>query len=113
MGQLFVHHGVLGDGLYKLLFLFLVGKFPVEQQVAGFQVIGVLRQLLDGIAAVQQNTFAAINVSDLGFTGRCRNKARVVGKHAFAGQATYVNDVGANGPGVDGQFNGLIDSVDV
>jgi hypothetical protein len=41
-------------------------QFPVEQQIASLEEIAVLGNLLDGIAAVQQDAFVAVDIGDLG-----------------------------------------------
>ncbi len=66
--QLFMHHGVILHGADELGLFFGTGKFAVQQQVAGFQVIGILGQLLNGVAAVKQNALVAVDVGDLRLT---------------------------------------------
>jgi len=56
-----VHHGVLGDGVGKFLGLGCVRQFAVQQQVAGFQEVAVLRQLLDRVATILQLALLAID----------------------------------------------------
>ena len=59
-----MHHGVARDAIVKILLLRLGRQFAVEQQVAGFQEVAVFGQLLDRIAAVQQDAFVAIDIGD-------------------------------------------------
>ncbi|EEB79921.1 hypothetical protein GPB2148_3769 [marine gamma proteobacterium HTCC2148] len=65
MGQLFVDHGMAGDSADKRLFFFFRRKFAVKKQVAGLKIVGVLGQLFNGVAAVQQDAFAAIDIGNL------------------------------------------------
>ena len=92
-----LHHGVIGNQVDKVLLLFAVGQLPVQQQVAGFQIIGMLRQLVDGVAAMQQYTVFTVDEGDFRFTGGSGNKTRVVGEVTFAGQSAHIDDVGAGG----------------
>ncbi len=50
--ELFVNHRVVLDHGHELGFLLGGGQFTVEQQVAGFEVVGLLGQLFDRVAAV-------------------------------------------------------------
>ncbi len=104
--QLLVNHGVVLDGVVELGLLFCAGQFALEQQEAGLQEVGFLGQLIDRVAAVQEYTLVAVDVGDLGFTGRSGHKARVEGEYALGGQAAYVHNVGAHGPGIDWQLDG-------
>jgi hypothetical protein len=71
-----------------------VGQLAVQQQIAEFEIVGLLGQLLDGIAAMQQHAFAAVDVGDGRLAGGGGDEARVVGEVAFAGQLADVDDVG-------------------
>jgi hypothetical protein len=53
--ELGVQHGVPRDGGLELLALGRVRQFAVQQQVADFQEARLLGQLVDRIAAVQQD----------------------------------------------------------
>ena len=64
--HLLVHHGVARDGVTEGFELDLGRQLAVEQQVAHLDEIGVLRQLLDRVAAVEQHALVAVDVGDLG-----------------------------------------------
>jgi hypothetical protein len=49
----------------EFFFLFTGGKLPIEEQVARFQIIGVVCQLVYRIASVQQYALGAIYEGDL------------------------------------------------
>ncbi|MCY1417601.1 hypothetical protein D9M71_331400 [compost metagenome] len=104
--QLLVNHGVVLDGVDELFLLRGVGQFALQQQVAGFQVVGLLGELFDGIAAVQQHALVAIDIGDLRLARGGRHKARIKGVAAGGGQATYIDYIGPHGAGEDGQFDG-------
>ncbi len=112
LAELFVHHGVVRDGVNELLFLFCRGQFTVEQQVADFKVVGLFSQLFDRVAAVQQHALATIDIGDLGFAGRSGHEAGVVGEQAFAGQWAYIYDVGTFSAGIDRQFDRFVQTID-
>ena len=60
-----MHHGVAVYRADELLFLGFVGQLAVEQQVTGFQVVGLVRKLLDRVASVQQYALVAVDEGDL------------------------------------------------
>ena len=95
--HLLVHHGVVGDQVGEVGFLFGVRQLAVQQQVAGFQKVALGRQLLDGVAPVQQLAFVAIDVGDGRLARRGGQKARVIGEHAgLAVQLADIDHVGAD-----------------
>ncbi len=55
----FLEGGLLGN----------IGQLSVKNQVADFQVVRVLRKLLNRVTAVQQNSFVTVNVGNLGLAG--------------------------------------------
>ena len=55
---------MLGQQPGKLRTLLVVGQLAVDDQIGGFNKGGFLRQLFDGIAAVAQNTYLAVDVGD-------------------------------------------------
>src|SRR5690606_39641107 len=83
-----------------------VRQFAVEQQVGGFQVVGLLGELFDRITAVQQDALVAINISDFRLTRGGRHKTWVKGETTRGGQATDVNYIRAYGASKNGQFYG-------
>ncbi len=80
--HLLVHHGVAGDAVVEVGLLRRRRQFAVEQQVAGLQEVAVLGQLLDRIAAIEQDALVAVDIGDLGLAARRRGEAGVVGEHA-------------------------------
>ena len=55
-------------------------QFAVKQQIAGLEEVAMLGQLLDRIAAIEQNALVAIDIGDLRFAARGRGEARIVGE---------------------------------
>ncbi|MNO92656.1 hypothetical protein D3C76_842370 [compost metagenome] len=104
--QLLVNHGVVLDGADELLFLRGIGQFALQQQVAGFQVVGFLGQLLDRVAAMQQHAVVAVDEGDLRLARGGRHEARIKGVAARGGKASYIYYIGPHGAGEDGQFYG-------
>ena len=100
--HLLVHHRVARDAIVEVGLLRRRRQFAVEQQVAGLQEIAVLGQLLDRIAAIEQDAFVAVDIGDLGLAARRRGEAGVVGEHAaLAVELGDVDDVGADRAVVD------------
>jgi hypothetical protein len=54
-GHLLVHHGVARDAIDEVRLLARGRQFTVEQQVAGLEEVAVLGQLLDRVAAIEQD----------------------------------------------------------
>ena len=62
--HLFIDHRVIGHQFGKSDFLARIGQFAMEQQVASFQKVAIGRQLLNGVATVEQLALVAVDVSD-------------------------------------------------
>ncbi len=76
-GHLLVDHRVMGDGMFEFAALGVVRQFAVIEQIAGFDEVAMLGQLVDGIAAIEQNAFIAVDVGDLGFACCRRGEAGI------------------------------------
>ena len=57
-------------------------QFAVEKQVAGLEEVAMLGELLDRIAAVEQDPFVAVDEGDLRFAGGGRRESGIVGEDA-------------------------------
>ncbi|KPY86647.1 hypothetical protein ALO36_102833 [Pseudomonas syringae pv. tomato] len=104
--ELFVNHRVVLDHGHELGFLFGGWQLAVEQQVAGLEVIGLLGQLFDRVAAVQQNSVVTINVGDLRLARGRGHEARVKCEAAGGGQTAYVDHVRTHCTGQYWQLDG-------
>ena len=80
--HLLMHHRVARDAIIKVRLLRDGGQFAIEQEIAGLQKIAVLGDLLNGIAAIQQDAGVAVNVGDFRFRAGGRGKAGIIGEHA-------------------------------
>ena len=89
--HLLVNHRVVGDAVVEVRLLRLGRQLAVEQQIAGLEEVAVLGELLDRIAAVEQDAFVAVDIGDLGLAARRRGEARIVGEDA--GLAVELGDV--------------------
>ena len=108
-GHLLVHHRVAGDGVVEVGFLRRRRQFAVEQQVAGLQEVAVLGELLDRIAAIEQDAFVAVDIGDLGLAACRRGEAGVVGEHAaLAVELGDVEHLRADGAVVDREVPVLV-----
>ena len=107
--HLLVHHGVAGDAVVEIGLLGRGRQFAVEQQVAGLEEVAVLGELLDRIAAIEQDALVAVDIGDLGFAARGRGEARIVGEHAgLAVELADVDDARADRAGYDRQIDSLV-----
>ena len=89
--HLLVHHRVARDAVVEIRLLRGGRQFAVEQQVAGLEEVAVLGQLLDRIAAIEQDAFVAVDIGDLGLAACRRGEAGIVGEHP--GLAVELGDV--------------------
>ena len=89
--HLLVDHRVMVHAIVEVGLLRLGRQFAVEQQVAGLEEVAVLGELLDRVAAIEQDAFVAVDIGDLGLAAPGRGEARVVGEDA--GLAVKLGDV--------------------
>ena len=80
--HLLMHHRVLGDAVVEVRVLLRRRQLAVEQQIAGLDEIAVLGELIDRIAAIEQDALVAVDEGDLRLAARRRGEARVVGEAA-------------------------------
>jgi hypothetical protein len=100
--HLLVHHRVMDHAVDEIGFLGGGRQFAVEQQVTGLEEIAVLGQIVDRIAAIEQNALVAVDIGNLGFAGAGRGETRIVGEDAGLGvQLRDVDHLGTDGPVVD------------
>ena len=78
--HLLVHHGVLDDAVVEREVLLAGRQFAVKQQIAGLDEAAVLGELIDRIAAIEQDALVAVDESDLRLAARRGRKARIVGE---------------------------------
>src|SRR5690606_18047734 len=103
---LLVNHGVVLDDDYELSLLLGGWQFAIEQQVAGFQIVGLIGELLDRIAPMQQNTVVTIDIGDFRLARGGRHETRVKCEAAGGGKTAYVDYIGTYGAGQNGQLDG-------
>ena len=82
LGQVLVDVGV--NLYFALKAVQLVGRrqFPPENQVGHLEEGALLRQLLDGVAAVLQDAFGPVDIGDGAARVRRVGEARIIGHHA-------------------------------
>ena len=107
-GHLLMHHGVHGDSAFELSVLLCIRKLAIQQQVTGLDEISMIGQLVDRVAAIQQNAFLAIDIGDVGLAACCRGETRIVGEvTALAIERRDVDDARAKRSAIDRKFVGL------
>ena len=67
--HLLVHHRVVGHAVIEIGLLRRRRQLAVEQQVADLEEVAVLGELLDRIAAMEQDAFVAVDEGDLRLAG--------------------------------------------
>ena len=76
-----MQHGVIGHTLAEFLILRGIGQIAIQQQIGNFEEARFFGQLINGIAAIQQNAGIAINIGDGAFAGSGRAIAGVKGEN--------------------------------
>jgi murein endopeptidase len=101
-----MNHGVVHHVAGEFILLLGVGQLALEQQVADFEVVALLRQLLDRVAAVQQLALVTVDIGDLGIARSRRHETGVVSElTGLSVQLANVDYIRANGTRVDRQLN--------
>ncbi len=107
--HLLVHHGVARHRIVEIRLLGLGGQLAVEQQVAGFQEVAMLGELLDRIATIKQDAFIPVDIGDLQLATRGRGETRIVGEHAgLRVELADIDHSRADRPCLHRQFLGLV-----
>ncbi len=77
-----MQHGVVRDVMDPTFQFICSGQFAEQKQPRNFEIRAVLGQHVDGIAAVAQDSFIAVDVSDGASTGSGIHEGGVVGHQA-------------------------------
>src|SRR5688572_7307256 len=88
--NLFMHHGVVTDGIDELGFLLRVRKFPVEQQVTALKIVRFFSKLLDWVTAVEQDPFITVDVGYFRLASCGRHEAWVKSKKIVVGKTANI-----------------------
>ncbi len=106
-GHLLMHHRVFNDAAVERLVLLAGRKLTIQQEVAGLDETAVLGELVDRIAAIEENALVAVDEGDLRLAARRRGEARVVGEAAgILIERVDVDHVGPNRALADRQVVG-------
>src|SRR5665811_2188188 len=76
--KVFVHERVKRDFVDPFFMLFAGRKFAVDQEVCHLQKCGMLGELLNGVAAVFEDSFVAVDEGNGAATGSGVGESRVV-----------------------------------
>ena len=107
--HLVMHHGVARDAIVEIRLLGGGRQLSVEQQVAGLEEVAVLGELIDRVAAIEQDALVAVDIGDLRLGCCGRGKAGIVGEHpGLAIELGDVDDARADGAFFYRQFHGLV-----
>src|SRR6187431_1567029 len=76
-----VDERVVGDVFGPLAQLWLGWQLAIKQKISNFEVRALLGQLFNGVSAVLENSFIAVDKSDSAFARSRVHKRRVIGHH--------------------------------
>ena len=97
--DLVVHHRVARHPVVEIRLLGGGRQLAVEQEIASLEEVAVLGELLDRIAAIEQDAFVAVDIGDLRLAGGGRGEAGIVGEHPGLGvELRDVDDARADRP---------------
>ena len=98
--HLLMHHGMVRDGVAKLVELGLRRQLAIQKQIADLDEVGLFGELVDRIAAVEEHALVAVDVGDFGRAVGGRGETGIVGKAArVAVEAANIDHVGTDGAG--------------
>ena len=98
--QLLVNHRVTADGIGEFVEFFRLGQVAVEQEIGDLHEIGLFGQLVDRVAAVQQDALIAVDIGDRALARGGRGEARIVGEIAGLGvKLANIDHVGTDRSG--------------
>jgi hypothetical protein len=98
--ELFVHHRVEGDGVVEFLHLLARRQLALQEQIADLEKAGMMRQLIDGVSAIEQDARVAVDIGDVAFAAGRGGEARVVGEDVrFAVELADIDDIGPDRAG--------------
>ena len=97
--HLVVHHRVARDPVVEIRLLGRGRQLAVEQEIAGLEEVAMLGELLDRVAAIEQDALVAVDIGDLRLAGGGRGEAGIVGEHPGLGvELRDVDDARADRP---------------
>ncbi len=106
--HIFVDHGVIGELSAEVCELAGGGEFAVEEEPGGFDEVGVFGELFDGVTAVAEDAFVAVDEGDGTFAGAGAVEAGVHGDGAgLAEQFGDIDGCFVFGAADDGEIPGF------
>jgi len=98
-----VHQRVDGDVVNPLALLGARGQLTVDEQVRGLEIGAVLGELLDRVAAVEEDAAIAVDIRDAARAGRGVHERRVVEQEPVVvrGEVHLLERRRADGPPLD------------
>jgi hypothetical protein len=94
--HLLVHHRVVRFDVAEPSEFLVARKLAMEEQIAGGEEVGVLRELINGVSTVEQLTLVAVDIGNGTRAVGRRREARIVGE--ATGVAVEITDVDHVGP---------------
>ena len=90
-GNLLMHQAMAGNRVFEVLIAGFVRRIAAQQNPGHFQEVALARQLIDRIAAVQQNALFGINPRDGRRTACGVSKTGVVTAYTCGRQRTNIH----------------------
>ena len=109
--DLLMDHGVPSHDADELVFLLGGRQLAIEQQIAGFEIVRMLGQLLYRITPVKQHPLLAVDKGNLRFAGCGGSETGVVGEVTVGGQLAHIHHIRAQCARVHTQIDGLLSSI--
>ena len=97
-GNLLMHQAMAGNRVFEVLIAGFVRRISAQQNPRHFQEVALARQLIDRIAAVQQNALFGIDPRDGRLTACGVSKAGVETAYPRGSQRTNIHAEVAQGP---------------
>ena len=93
--KLLMQHGVPADRVDERFEFILLRKLAVQKQIGNFHEGRLLGELVDRVAAMEEDALFAVDIGDRALAAAGRGKAGIVGEHPRLGvELADVDDVG-------------------
>ena len=106
--ELVMDHRMARNGRDELILLLPVRQLAGQQQVADFEEIAMLGELLDRIAAIEQHAGIAVDIGNRGTTACSGKETWIVSKFSsLAEQGADIDHIRSDRAAENGKFDGL------
>ncbi len=107
--QLLMHHRVMGDDKVEFFHPRFAGQLAVQQQMADFHKRRMRGELVDRVAAIEQDALVAVDEGDVALAARGRGEAGIVGEEVrIVVEFADIDDVGTLAARIGRKLIGLV-----